>query len=755
MRSAISECGSRAFFMRSILLLASIGVAQAHQIDIPAPPGSHGVNIVAVLPNGNFVAADSSAGDANQGAVYLYSPSATLISTLRGNAPNDAVGGVIVLPSGDFLVATPTWHNGDVQSAGAVTWVDGTHGLEGVVTAANSLVGSSEYDEVGHTIVVLANGGCVVATPGWRNGTAQQAGAATFVPADGGVHGEVSAANSLVGVSPYDSVGASVVPLTNGNYLVVSQFWTNGDVVSAGAVTWGSGKTGIAGTISAANSLVGTTARDRVGAEQKFYAAVWPLPNGNAVVISPDWDNGTIADAGAATWIDGAAGLAGPLSEANSLVGTTADDHLGAGGLGYGFAVLPGGRYAVISSGWSAPGAAHVGAITWGDAAAGVRGVVSASNSLVGSSARDLTLARVFALSDGNWVVGSPYWSNADVMEVGAATWIDGNAPLVGAISTANSLVGTSPADQVGTSVAALRDGRYVVASPTWNNASVAQAGAVTWVDPASTRVGTVSAANSLVGSTPGDAVGTDVTVLANGNYLVLSPHWINDGATRAGAVTWARGVTGVAGPVSPDNSLVGDAAEDYVGELAVPLANGSAVTLSPLWHGERGAATWIDGETGRSGIVSAANSLIGSAGFQTLSSVVAFDGTGNYLVVDPDWNDLLGAVAWGDGRDGLVGEISAANSLVGTSGRGVARDVVSVANGNVLVAGDASVTLVRGTSPTVGTPSAADSALNPLGHAPGTYVYDAARDRVFVGWRSDDHFSIFQTESLLKDGFD
>ena len=37
---------------------------------------------------------------------------------------------------------------------------------------------------------------------------------------------------------------------------------------------------------------------------------------------------------------------------------------------------------------------------------------------------------------------------------------------------------------------------------------------------------GAVSASNSLIGSSAGDHVGSDITALANGNYVVQSSSW-------------------------------------------------------------------------------------------------------------------------------------------------------------------------------------------------------------------------------------
>ena len=62
-----------------------------------------------------------------------------------------------------------------------------------------------------------------------------------------------------------------------------AQAWSNGAVANAGAVTWGDGTTGIVGAVSAANSLVGTTASDcdrlhrRHGADQRQLCGAKPV----------------------------------------------------------------------------------------------------------------------------------------------------------------------------------------------------------------------------------------------------------------------------------------------------------------------------------------------------------------------------------------------------------------------------------------------------------------------------------------------
>jgi filamentous hemagglutinin family protein len=215
-------------------------------------------NVVVTKPGDNFAAE-------NAGAVYLYDgATGGLISYLTGSQPGDEVGsGVVALTNGNYVVHSRNWDNGMVVNAGAVTWGNGSTGVTGVVSIANSLVGSRSG------VVALTNGNYVVNSPDWDNGTVVNAGAATWGNGSTGVTGVVSIANSLVGSRANDRVGdGGMVALTNGNYVnyvVSSPDWDNGTVVNAGATTWGNGSTGVTGVVSIANSLVGSRANDSVG----------------------------------------------------------------------------------------------------------------------------------------------------------------------------------------------------------------------------------------------------------------------------------------------------------------------------------------------------------------------------------------------------------------------------------------------------------------------------------------------------------
>ncbi len=214
------------------------------------------------------------------------------------------------LTNGNYVVSSRFWDNGTAVDAGAVTRGNGSTGTSGTVSASNSLVGTSSGDNVGSGgVTALTNGNYVVMSADWDNGTAVEAGAVTWGNGSTGTSGTVSASNSLVGTSNGDRVGSGgVTALTNGNYVVSSRYWDNGTAVNAGAVTWVNGSTGTSGTVSASNSLVGTSNNDEVGS-----GGVTALTNGNYVVRSFDWDNGTVIAAGAVTWGNGSTGTSGTV----------------------------------------------------------------------------------------------------------------------------------------------------------------------------------------------------------------------------------------------------------------------------------------------------------------------------------------------------------------------------------------------------------------------------------------------------------
>ncbi len=624
---------------------------------------------VVELSNGNLVVWDPNDATAVRGAgtVWLFDGSTgALISTLTGTVWLDYLGenGITPLSNGNFVVNSPSWRNGNLQAAGAVTWVNGVSGLSGMVSSSNSLVGTAQGDRIGlGGVVELSNGNYLVNSYEWSNA----AGAVTWVDGSNGLTGAVSVANSLVGGRAGDRVGWSgIAQLLSGNYVVKSPDWGG----TRGAATWGDATTGVTGVVSSANSLVGSAAGDLVGGHAIVgLEDVLEVGNDHYLIISPFWGN----NRGAVTWGNSLTGVSGVISSANSLVGSTS----GAWGVGdsvgsRGITLLSNDGNYIVNSPWWNGGR---GAVTWGNGMTGTSGVVSSANSLVGSAAGDLVgSGGNLVLNNGNYVVASPGWNTGR----GAVTWGSGATGVSGILSSSNSLVGSTPGDYIGFSgpvgypnrafirITALTNGNYVVASSFWNGGL----GAVTWGNGTAGTTGVVSAQNSLVGTVSTDHVGSgNVTPLANGNYVVASPAW----SLTAGAVTWGDGTTGVAGEVSALNSLTGAAAGDAIG-VVLGLSNGNYVVSSSEWGSAGiygaglGAVTWGDGQSGTTGVVSAANSLVGTAAGDSLGRRVRQVGAGNYLVISDTWNGGAGAVTWADGSTGLVGAISATNSLVGSS---------------------------------------------------------------------------------------
>jgi len=217
---------------------------------------------VVPLANGNVVVTNpnDSLAASKTGAVSLFNGvTGALLGTLLGSQANDQVGigGITVLANGNYVVNSHNW-NGSATGAGAVTLVSGSTGLpladsSDHVSTFNSLTGSNANDQVGiGGITVLANGNYVVTSYDWANGSASVAGAVTLVSGSTGLaltggSGSVSTSNSLTGSQNFDIVGVGgITLLANGNYVVTSNGWANGSASRAGAVTLVSGSTGLA-----------------------------------------------------------------------------------------------------------------------------------------------------------------------------------------------------------------------------------------------------------------------------------------------------------------------------------------------------------------------------------------------------------------------------------------------------------------------------------------------------------------------------
>ena len=121
-------------------------------IDPNPNAGNQFGNDVVALSTGNVVITSpfDDNGGTDAGAVYLFNGSTgALISTLRGSHANDNVGfgRVIALGNGNYVFSSELWDNGAIVDAGAVTFGNGTTGVVGTVSAANSLVGTHSHGQ--------------------------------------------------------------------------------------------------------------------------------------------------------------------------------------------------------------------------------------------------------------------------------------------------------------------------------------------------------------------------------------------------------------------------------------------------------------------------------------------------------------------------------------------------------------------------------------------------------------------------------
>lgn len=637
------------------------------QPNLSGPDGSgrFGTQVIYLL-NGNMIVTDTQyrlpGTQTNTGAVYLYGPNHKLISALVGSSSEDLVGQepIVILAHGNFLVRSPAWGPGNT---GAVTWCSGVVGCHGTISSANSLVGSNGTDRVGEHVVALENGNYVVLSPNWSEGVVTAVGAVTWGNGQSGVRGEISVSNSLIGGQTADHVGYSggITLLSDSSYVVHSPIWQEAVApFHFGAITFSNGLSPITGRVSAENSFLGSPSIDGSGF---FSPKIIELNDGKLLVADETWNDGLVSNVGAVTWVASGASLVGEASPLNSLVGSNPRDYVGTHVL-----ALQIGQYAVGSPNWRS----KQGAVTLSRGATPLTGRISEANSLVGNRPGDQVGWSLTRLDNGNLVVSNPFWRGEPGKRFGALNFISSVSPLVGQVTTSNSLYAVEPSYfEPNFRITPLKHGNYVISCSNCTINSKSEAGAVVFASGASGIMGPLTTANSLHGGEARDQVGLHVLALNSGNFLVLSPYW----SENLGAATFISGQTGMKGIISSLNSLVGNQPYDFVGIYGVALSDGNYVVASPHWANgaiaDAGAASFGSGVSGVVGRVSGQNSLVGTqAGDQISSSGIAELGTGRVVVSSKYWSSdtasAVGAITIADAATELVGAVSAGNSLVG-----------------------------------------------------------------------------------------
>ena len=536
---------------------------------------------IAVLANGNFVVKSPSwaCSTTEVGCGAATWVSGSLGRSGQVDASNSLVGSgydvvgrdVTPLRDGSYLVRGDGWSVRGGQ-VGTLTLGNGSSGSVGTVSAANSWAGNFSGDLIGDFVVELPGGDIVVASPKWAGG----AGAVTQIARANLSSGVITAANSLVGGAVGDNVGsgppdiggAAITVLSNGNYVVCSPSWQ----AKRGAATWVNRNSPLMGrSVGITNSLVGSSDGDQICSA----GAVALEGNGNYVVASVNVrrDNAGLEFLGAATWGNGQSGVTGEVSPANSLFARRGDPlkQLGV------FALRRNGNYVVFGRGAGISDGTGYNPVAWGNGASGGPvGYLSSTNANYDDAPRGA--AKVVPLDNGNYVIARTSWSGGK----GLVVWGSGmsGAP-VGPADAMQGLAGSMVGDFIGTDVTALKgSGAYVVQSPEW----AAGRGAITWRPGTDPAPASVSTANSLVGPSTTSRIGGGLVVpLNNGSYVAGNPFWYPG---NYGAWTWASGTAPTALTVDFANSVVGISRNDLLGTISASksLSTGHVVLTAKFF---------------------------------------------------------------------------------------------------------------------------------------------------------------------------
>jgi hypothetical protein len=270
------------------------------------------INEILTLTNdGSNISITSTAAITGSGSSFATSSVASLSVTDTGSISDQSV---------NFGVGTAFAFSGGITISG-IESVQGNNAIsvsgssQISVTGADTIQTAGSITTAGGAPDLLANADIVITQPILTNDGVQTLTA----DSDNDGSGSLSlnfAITELLDPHPNagNQFGSTILVLTSGNVVVTSPYDDAG-ATDAGAVYLFNGFTG-----QFISKLKGTTASDRVG-----FVGVKALTNGNYVVISYYWDNGSVVDAGAVTWGDGTTGVSGNVSATNSAVGNSSN----------------------------------------------------------------------------------------------------------------------------------------------------------------------------------------------------------------------------------------------------------------------------------------------------------------------------------------------------------------------------------------------------------------------------------------------
>ena len=443
---------------------------------------------------------------------------------------------VYTLTNGNYVVVS--------LSGGSVTWANGATGITGVINASNSVMAYLPPAAFGgflqDNVTRLANGNFVVRS----ESVGVIPGAFTWMRGDGPTTGTLSVTNSLVISETWGNT--AIFPLKNGDYVVCDTYNLRS------AAIWGSGTSGVTGTVSDRNALLGPSSVD--GYSNICNDESWPgqflsFDDGSYAMLGIVWVGGSDGrHERAMTVVQGSNHFTGVVTMTNSLLSDGAKFQRLIPLTGTAFLL-----HAVYPDGHPLAGRSVFARV---DATAGLTGAFTTTGGLYLDSSG---WPRVMPLDDGNFVIYDGGWNGGR----GIVHWHDGSGPMVGEINASNSLVGECADQEVGDAITPLRNGRYVIGSPGWEpcGSAVTDIGAATWME-SGPATGSVSVTNSIVGNSADDKVGyayfdTDYWddqfgVLHNsGDWSMPVAEWDRGADTDVGALMSLPGDRRVTGTVA------------------------------------------------------------------------------------------------------------------------------------------------------------------------------------------------------------
>ena len=280
--------------------------------------------------------------------------------------------------------------------------------------------------------------------------------------------------------------------------------------------------------------------------------------------------------------------------------------------------------------------------------------------------------SQVVILGNGNIAVTDPGDSSV-ASNNGAVHLYDGDTQAL-----IDSVYGDSSNDRIGLGGITVLGNNYIITSESDDDGALTDVGSVRLINGE-----TGTQINAVFGNEAGDFLGFGgVTLLANGNYVVVSPGERDGSMTSVGSVRLISGSTGL-----QISALMGNQAGDSIGSKGVAvLDNGNYVVISPADKngliGSAGSVRLMNGSTGAQISVlegAAANLSLGSGGVQTLSN-------SNYVVASP--SDSTGGML-SSGSVRLFNGSSGAqiNALFGDeTGDRFGSEILALTNDNVVI---------------------------------------------------------------------